>query len=77
LCRIDCFQNGVNVVSRLGISGDDQVSLVVSTGLADEFVPRWIEIRAPRSRDIETLLLGKSAICDLQSLSIEPVDAAR
>lgn len=72
-CRLDCFQNGVNVVSRINISQHDAMFLVVNAGISDEIVPRWIEIRPFDDSQVQTVLLEPGALCDFQSISIKPL----
>ena len=69
-CRIDCFQNGVAVMSRSGINQHDSVQLVASPGSADLGTPRWIEIRPFNNSRVQTLLLTDETVCDLQGLII-------
>ena len=73
-CRIDRYQNGANVVSRLNLSQEDIVQLVVNTGISDEFTPRWIEIRSSDGTARQTILLTPSTLCDLQGLGIDNQD---
>ncbi len=77
LCRIACFQNGVKVAERRSISKDDVLNLVVNAGLSEEIVRQWIEIRAADGKDVQTILLTKDTVCDLQSLSLKPPKLAR
>ena len=71
-CRIECYQNGTVVASRLSIAQNDTVSLVVNAGISDEVIPRWIEIRAFEESRNQTILLSPNTTCDLQSLTIGP-----
>jgi len=75
-CRIDCFQAGVKVVATRSIAPSDATRLVVSDGIADDFTPRWLELRrgAGTGAEIETILLPANVLCDLQGLTIEPLD---
>jgi hypothetical protein len=69
-CRVECYQNGVQVLSRAGIGQQDEIRLVASAGVSDEITPRWIEIRAFNNGDVQTLLLTRDSFCDLKSLVI-------
>ena len=71
-CRIECYQNGVQVVSRGGIGQQDEIRLVASAGVSDEITPRWIEIRPFNNSNVQTLLLTRDSFCDLKSLTISP-----
>jgi len=71
-CRIDCFQNGVNVASHTDISLQDEVRLVVNAGISDEIIPRWIEIRPFNGSESRTLLLTRNTFCDLKAFIIHP-----
>ncbi len=71
-CRIDCFQNGVNVASHTGISHQDEVRLVVNAGISDEIIPRWIEIRPFNSGESRSLILTRDTFCDLKAFIIRP-----
>ena len=71
-CSIDCFQNGVNVASHTGISAQDEVRLVVNSGISDEIIPRWIEIRPFNNTEPRTLLLTRNTFCDLKAFIIRP-----
>ena len=71
-CSIDCFQNGLNVASQTGISAQDEVRLVVNSGISDEIIPRWIEIRPFNDTEPRTLLLTRNTFCDLKAFIIRP-----
>jgi len=71
-CRIDCFQNGINVVSVTGISQQDEVRLVVNAGISDEVIPRWIEIQPFTGAESRSLLLTRDTFCDLKAFVIHP-----
>ena len=75
-CRIDCYQDGAHVISRINLSGDDIVQLVVNSGIADEFTPRWIQISSADRSDAQTILLTRDTLCDLQGLAIETEDSS-
>ena len=76
-CRIDCYQNGANVISRLNLSSENIIALVVNTGITDEFTPRWIEIRSADGAAMQTILLTRDTLCDLQGLGIDNQDTER
>jgi len=71
-CRIECFQDGVKVLSRGQIALQDELRLIASTSTRDEITPRWIEIRPFSGNDVQTLLLSAGTVCDLRSLVISP-----
>ena len=70
-CRIDCFQGGNAVVSRLNLGEKDRITLVVNAGISDLIKPRWIEIVPARDSGVETILLTDDTLCDFHSLTIE------
>jgi hypothetical protein len=71
-CRIDCFQNGVNIATLTGISQQDEARLVVNVGISDEITPRWIEITPFNGSEPRTLLLSRDTFCDLKAFIIHP-----
>jgi hypothetical protein len=71
-CRIECYQNGVKVLTRVGIGLQDEVRLLASAGEPDEIVPRWFEIRPFDGNDVQTLILSPDTFCDLKALVISP-----
>ena len=71
-CRIDCFQNGVNIATLTGISQQDEAHLVVNAGISDEIIPRWIEITPFNGSEPRTLLLTRDTFCDLKAFIIRP-----
>ncbi len=71
-CRIDCFQNGVNIATLTGISQQDEARLVVNAGISDEIIPRWIEITPFNGSEPRTLLLTRDTFCDLKAFIIQP-----
>jgi len=73
-CRIECFQAGVKVVATRTIATTDSTRLVVSDGIADDFTPRWFELHRGAGAEVETILLPSSVLCDLEGLTIEPLD---
>lgn len=69
-CRIECYQNGVQIINRAGIGQQDEIRMVASAGVSDEITPRWIEIRPFNEGNVQTLLLTSDSFCDLKSLVI-------
>ena len=72
-CEVACFQAGIKIVSRNNISPDDRVVLIVGAGVSDEIAPRWLEIQAGDRTHAQTILLTQDTACDLQSLTINPL----
>jgi len=71
-CRIECYQHGVQIISRSGIGQQDEIRLVASAGVSDEITPRWIEIHPFNDSNVQTLMLTPDSFCDLKSLVISP-----
>ena len=71
-CRIECFQNGVKVLSRGSIGQQDEIRLIASGGDGEEMTPRWIEVRPFSGDGVQTLMLSPDSFCDLKSLVISP-----
>ena len=71
-CRLECFQNGVSIVSRGNLSVHDEIRLVVNAGISDEIIPRWIEVKPVAGVGSQTILLTRETVCDLRDLLIVP-----
>jgi hypothetical protein len=71
-CRLECFQSGVSVVTRGDLSVHDEIRLVVNTGISDEILPRWIEVKPVAGDGTQTILLTRDTVCDFRGLLIEP-----
>ena len=73
-CKLECYQDGRIVISRARLEVDDRVTLVLTDGFSDRLQPLWIEIEPPSGRDVRTILLPRDVLCDLQGLTIKPLE---
>jgi len=71
-CRIDCYQGGRSVISRLNLARADEVRLVSNIGFSEALDPLLIEIRPAGGGTPQTLLLAEDVTCDFQALTLEP-----
>ncbi len=73
-CRIECSQGGRLVVSRTPVGPDDRAKLVFDDGFTGRLVPLWLELAGPDGSAPRTILLPGDVLCDLQGLTIEPLE---
>jgi hypothetical protein len=71
-CRIDCYQGGRVVVSRINLGKSDVILLAMNARFSDSLQPLWIEIREQDGSN-QTVLLNDEAICDFQEMTISPI----